>query len=53
MYESLGLLHKNILYFGRAEENNGNEVQSKLRVNNENMGFPDPFWRCTVTPLPP
>jgi hypothetical protein len=49
MYERLGLLQKNILYFGRTEENNGNEVQNKLRVDNGNMGFPDPLWRCKVS----
>ena len=51
MYECLGLMQKNILYFGRTEENNGNEVQNKLRVNKENMGFPDPFWTSTVPPM--
>jgi hypothetical protein len=49
MYKRLGLLQKNIPYFRRAEENNGNEVQNKLRVDKENMGFLDPFWRCKVS----
>jgi hypothetical protein len=48
----IGPITENMLYFGRAEENNGNEVQNKLRADNGNLGFPDPCWRCSVISPP-
>jgi hypothetical protein len=43
------IAEKYTLYFGMTEENNVNVSQNKLRVDNENTGFPEPCWNRTVS----